>query len=204
MKLFKVSFPMVLVASLVAVIATACSATSYLASPNPLNQRQLLVAHALKAAKKYNHLPYKFGGSSPSSGGFDCSGATAYLMSNVGLNPPRTSAQQFIWLRDKGLIHKISSDVRKVSDPEFKHLKLGDLLFWSGTYEPTDGRTVKITHVGIYVGKDKDGRHIMACASNGRSYRGKKGNGFGIYDFKIPSKSSKSKFVGYGSPPFKR
>ncbi len=204
MSFFHSTLPLLFITTLVTIVASACSAPSYLIAPKTLTQRQLLVAQAWETAKKHHHLPYKFGGASPKDGGFDCSGATSYLMTNVGMKPPRTSAQQYIWLRDNKKIHKISPSVSKVSDPAFKNLKVGDLLFWSGTYVPTDGRTVKITHVGIYMGIDKDGKHIMACSSSGRSYKGKKGNGFGIYDFKLPSKSSKSKFVGYGSPPFNR
>jgi len=162
--------------------------------------RVLLVINAYNTADKYSHLPYKFGSANPSNGGFDCSGATSYVMKQTGLKPPRTSAQQFIWLRDQGKIHLIGKKIESLTDPAFNAILPGDLVFWSGTYTPTDGRTVKISHVGIYLGTEKDGRHIMACATNGRSYRGKKGNGYGIYDFKLPRKSSKATFVGYGSP----
>ncbi len=51
------------------------------------------------------------------------------------------------------------------------------MMFWSGTYVPTDGRTVKITHVSLYLGQEKDGWDVMIGASKGRSYRGKKGDG---------------------------
>ncbi len=163
-------------------------------------RRVQLIIHSLDTAEKYSHLPYKFGSADPSNGGFDCSGATSYVLKKTGLKPPRTSAQQFIWIRDKGKIRLIGKTIRSVSDPAFRTILPGDLVFWSGTYTPTDGRTVNISHVGIYLGTEKDGRHIMACATNGRSYRGKKGNGFGIYDFKIPRKNSKATFIGYGSP----
>lgn len=185
------------------VLLTSCASANLSSgyAPALLSKRQVLIMHARETAVKYKHLPYKFGGASPKSGGFDCSGATSYIMKKVGLKPPRTSAQQYIWIRDHGKIHKVAPSVNSLNDPAFKHLRVGDLLFWSGTYNPTDGRTVKITHVGIYLGTEADGRHIMACSSSGRSYRGKKGNGYGIYDFRLPRKASKSKFVGYGSPP---
>jgi len=156
--------------------------------------------HSLNTADEYSHLPYKFGSADPKNGGFDCSGATSFVMKKTGLMPPRTSAQQFIWIRDEGKIHSIGKKISSIDHPLFSHLLPGDLLFWSGTYTPTDGRKVNISHVGIYLGTEADGRHIMACASSGRSYRGKKGNGYGIYDFKLPSKTSKATFVGYGSP----
>lgn len=82
----------------------------------------------------------------------------------------------------------------------FKKLTGGDLLFWSGTYTPTDGRSVKITHVSLYLGQEKNGRHVMIGATKGRSYRGKKGDGYGVYGFRLPRKSSKSHFVGFGPP----
>jgi cell wall-associated NlpC family hydrolase len=81
-------------------------------------------------------------------------------------------------------------------------LKPGDLLFWSGTYEPTDGRKANITHVAIYLGREgKDKRPVMINATDGRSYRGKQANGYGVYDFYLPKEGSKSIFVGFGTPP---
>lgn len=179
---------------------TACQIDQHWFTADSYAKRILIISHALDTAQQYSHLPYKFGSADPSNGGFDCSGATSYVLKKAGLKPPRTSAQQFIWIRDKEKIQLIGKKITTVSDPAFNAMLPGDLVFWSGTYTPTDGRTVKISHVGIYLGTEKDGRHIMACATNGRSYRGKKGNGFGIYDFKLPSKTSKATFVGYGSP----
>lgn len=169
--------------------------------PLVLSARQVLVFQAVQVAEEYAHLPYKFGASTPKHGGFDCSGAMMYLLKRCGHIAPRTSAQQFVWIRDKANINLAGKKVESFDDPAFKYLRVGDLLFWSGTYTPTDGRKVNISHVGIYLGKEADGRRIMACASKGRSYRGKKGDGYGIFDFRIPRKSSKSTFVGYGTIP---
>jgi hypothetical protein len=165
------------------------------------DRRKKLTRTALESIPSGKWLKYKFGGASPAAGGFDCSGAMYYTLRKAGYKPPRTSAQQFIWVRDKGAIHTVSPKVTRLDDPTLNHLKPGDLLFWSGTYVPTDGRKVKITHVSMYLGKEKDGRHVMAGATKGRSYRGKRGDGFGVYDFKLPRKGSSSKFVGYGTPP---
>ena len=164
-------------------------------------QRQTLTRTALANIPQKKWLKYKFGGSSPSAGGFDCSGAMYFILRKAGYQPPRTSAQQYLWIRDRGTIHHVSSKVTQLNNHAFRHLKPGDLLFWSGTYVPTDGRKVKITHVSMYLGQEKDGHHIMACSSKGRSYRGKRGDGFGVYDFKLPRQGSRSKFVGYGTPP---
>ncbi|MGJ8657707.1 MAG: C40 family peptidase [Akkermansiaceae bacterium] len=180
------------------VAKTSVNVMSY---PMVVGKRGVLVSQAKQVVKEYKHLPYKFGSAHPKNGGFDCSGAMSYVLKRCGYNPPRTSAQQFVWIRDNSKIHLVGKKVVSMDDAAFKYLRVGDLLFWSGTYTPTDGRTVNISHVGIYLGREADGRRIMACASKGRSYRGKKGDGYGIFDFKLPSKNSKSTFVGYGSVP---
>lgn len=161
-----------------------------------------IIKDALAIAEKHSALPYKFGGRQPSDGGFDCSGAMYYLLRRHGFQPPRTSAQQFLWLQKETGVNAVGKKVRKLSSAKFKQLRPGDLLFWSGTYTPTDGRTVKITHVGIYIGRAaKDGRPLMVCSSSGRSYRGRRATGFGVYDFRLPSQKSRSTFVGYGALP---
>ena len=164
------------------------------------NRRKIIIA-ALTTARDNSWLKYKFGGASPAAGGFDCSGAMYYVLRKAGLHPPRTSAQQFIWLRDTGNITLTPDKPQSLDDKIFKNLTPGDLLFWSGTYKPTDGRKVKVTHVAMYLGKEKDGRQVMISATKGRSYRGKRGDGYGVYDFKLPSKKSKARFVGFGSVP---
>ena len=96
----------------------------------------------------------------------------------------------------------VANTAKDTEDKSLADLKPGDLVFWSGTYVPTDGRTPQITHVGMFLGYEKkDGRPVMINATNGRSYRGKKGNGFGVDDFRVPSSKSKSRTVGYGTPP---
>ncbi len=47
----------------------------------------------------------------------------------------------------------------------------------------------------------KDGRPVMINATSGRSYRGRKGDGFGVYDFRVPRAGGRSRMVGYGTPP---
>ena len=83
-----------------------------------------------------------------------------------------------------------------------KKLQPGDLLFWGGTYAPGDDRKVNITHVALYLGHEKsDGRAVMINATDGRSYRGVKANGYGVYDFQLPRAGSRAVFMGYGTPP---
>lgn len=164
--------------------------------------RQKLLAAALQAGDDVAGMPYKYGGNGPKDGGFDCSGAIHYVLQKVGIDPPRTSADQFLWVKEHSKMHMVSNSAENTEDKSFADLKPGDLVFWSGTYEPNDGRKVAITHVAIFLGYEKkDGRAVMINATDGRSYRGKKGNGFGVYDFRVPRAGSKSRLVGYGTPP---
>jgi len=164
--------------------------------------RRKLIESAIATAKDSPWLPYKFGGASPADGGFDCSGAMYFVLGKAGLKPPRMSADQHAWVKDAGMLHEIPGDAKTTDHPSFAALLPGDLLFWTGTYSPTDTRKVPITHVAIYLGREKsDGRRIMINATDGRSYRGVKANGYGVYDFRIPAATSKSKLVGYGPAP---
>ncbi len=164
--------------------------------------RKEVISAALATAVEMDGMPYLYGGNGPKDGGFDCSGAMHYILHKVGLNPPRTSSDQFLWVKENGGLHMVANAAKDTEDESFSDLKPGDLVFWSGTYVPTDGRTTKITHVGMFLGYEKkDGRPVMINATNGRSYRGKKGNGFGVYDFRVPSAKSKSRLVAYGTPP---
>ncbi len=78
-------------------------------------------------ARRYLGIPYKYGGSRPSTG-FDCSGFTSYVYSRAGLGRlPHSARSQFQTLRPI-----------RVPRP-------GDLVFFR-----TMGN--RISHVGIYVG----------------------------------------------------
>lgn len=164
--------------------------------------RQKLIKAAIETSKEVEGMPYLYGGNGPKDGGFDCSGAIHYVLRKAGLAPPRTSADQYIWVKENSQLHPVANAAVDTDDGSFSELKPGDLVFWTGTYEPTDDRLVKITHVAIFLGfEKKDGRAVMINATDGRSYRGKKGNGFGVYDFRVPRKGSKGRMVGYGTPP---
>ncbi len=164
--------------------------------------RRSLIRGALEVAEESPWLPYKYGGSSPSDGGMDCSGAMYYVMQEAGLKPPRTSANQYDWLKENNRLHEVSADARNPDHASLSDLQPGDLLFWSGTYTPTDGRTTDITHVAMYLGKEKKGgRPVMINATDGRSYRGRQANGYGVYDFQVPKEGGRSRLVGFGTPP---
>lgn len=164
--------------------------------------RKKLIETALLAAKEVTGMPYLFGGNGVKDGGFDCSGAMYHTLRKAGLNPPRTSSAQFLWVKKDSTLHLISTDAKDLTHESFAKLKPGDLVFWSGTYVPTDERLSNITHVGMFLGYEKkDGHPVMINASNGRSYRGKKQSGFGVNDFRIPKAGGTSVMVGYGTPP---
>ncbi len=164
--------------------------------------RKKLIQKAVDVATESKWLPYKFGGSSPEDGGFDCSGAMYFVMNEMDLDPPRTSANQYLWIKEEGRLQEIPPDVTAMDDKSMQKLTPGDLLFWGGTYTPTDGRKVNVTHVALYLGHEKkDGRAVMINATDGRSYRGTKANGYGVYDFRLPREGSRTVFMGYGTPP---
>ena len=78
-------------------------------------------------AKHQLGTPYRAGGNTP--GGFDCSGLVVYVFRQVGVQLPRTAADQFA-----------SMIPTRFPEP-------GDLVF----FEIVEG---SISHVGIYVGSE--------------------------------------------------
>lgn len=163
-------------------------------------QRRDLIEKSLKALEANPGIPYRFGGSSPEEGGMDCSGSVSYLLGLVGIDPPRSSQAQYDWIRESSTLTRVPAGVIRADDPAFAALIPGDLLFW-GTVDADD--VPHITHVQIYLGKEKDGRRVMIGASDGRSYRGVKKDGFDIVDFTIPKAESAKRILGFGPPVWK-
>lgn len=100
---------------------------------------------AIAEAENHLGLKYKWGGTSPSTG-FDCSGLVKYVFGKQGKDLPRTAAEQY-------------EEGKKVKDEE--DLEKGDLIFFANS------KASKISHVAIYVGKDK---FIHSASSKGVSY----------------------------------
>jgi cell wall-associated NlpC family hydrolase len=90
---------------------------------------------AVEAAQHWLGVPYLFGGCS--TNGVDCSCLVQLVFRGLGVNLPRTAAEQF------AATARVSPDA----------LQPGDLVFFANTYMPG------ISHVGIYIGS---GRQINA------------------------------------------
>lgn len=146
-------------------------------------------------------LYYRFGSNSPDLGGMDCSGAVQCALGSVGIEGlPRSSYGFYQWAKEEGTLVP-TPGVTSTDDPAFEDLRPGDLLFWQGTYTTGD-RDPPISHVMIYLGTlEEDGRGVVFGASDGRRFRGKRINGVSVFDWKVPSAGSKSKFVGYARVP---
>ena len=164
--------------------------------------RRKMIETALAVVRNSPWLPYAYGGADPALGGMDCSGAMFFVMTQSGLRPPRTSAGQYRWLRDHKRLHLVAAEAVNPDHPSLAWLRPGDLLFWASVPTAAGAATPNITHVAMYLGREKrDGLQIMINATDGRSYRGTKANGFGVYDFRVPRAESISKLAGCGSPP---
>src|SRR5690606_9760573 len=108
-------------------------------------------------------------------GGFDCSGAVRHILKQVDIEAPRSSAAQYDWVRRSGRFTAVDDKVTSVASPAFAMLRPGDLLFWGESTGPEGHREFRITHVQMYLGREKkDGLPVMIGSSNGRSYRGKR------------------------------
>jgi cell wall-associated NlpC family hydrolase len=88
---------------------------------------------AVAEAKKYLGTPYKWGGSSPSTG-FDCSGLVQYVYAKEGISLPRVTDQQILAPGGQHISRK--------------DLLPGDLVFFRDS-------TGYVHHVGISLGGDK-------------------------------------------------
>jgi cell wall-associated NlpC family hydrolase len=104
---------------------------------------------AAKIAVKAVGIPYRWGGSSPTSG-FDCSGLVYWAYGRIGVSVPHSSYA----------LYGIGRSVRR------SRLKAGDVLFFSG-----------LGHVGLYIGRGRmvhapqSGRNVE-IVQLGRSHYG--------------------------------
>jgi hypothetical protein len=167
----------------------------------PLDRRKL-IEKSIAVARDSPWLKYTNRGSKPSDGGFDCSGAMYFVMRDAGLDPPRSAAAQLQWLKRNDRFHEVPPEALNLQHPSLTALTPGDLLFWGRPGSTTAGTELEVTHVAMFLGYEKiDNRPVMINSTDGRSYRGIKANGYGVYDFRLPLKGSRISFLGYGSPP---
>ena len=95
--------------------------------PRRTSPRPTLGQRAARIAVKAVGVPYRWGGSSPSTG-FDCSGLVSWAYGRIGIALPHSSYA----LYDKGRPVPVA------------RLRAGDVLFFSG-----------LGHVGLYVGRGR-------------------------------------------------
>jgi peptidoglycan DL-endopeptidase CwlO len=151
-------------------------------------------------------LSYQYGSADPSKGGMDCSGTVSYLLRDSGWKKvPRQSDAFYRWVWESGNFVAVNGTT--FESFEWKKLKPGDLLFWTGTYAVSKDRDPAISHVMIYLGLEEvTGRRLMFGASEGRRYQDKTRSGVGVFDFYLPvigktEGGRQPRFIGYGSVP---
>jgi cell wall-associated NlpC family hydrolase len=116
--------------------------------PRRTSPRPTLGQRAARIAVKVVGVPYRWGGSSPSSG-FDCSGLVSWAFGRLGVALPHSSYA----LYDTGRPVPVA------------RLRAGDLLFFSG-----------LGHVGLYVGRGRmvhaphSGRLVEVVRLGGSGY----------------------------------
>jgi cell wall-associated NlpC family hydrolase len=114
-----------------AAFSFGCTVEDTAALPDPERARPApkptLGQRAARIAVRAVGVPYRWGGSSPSTG-FDCSGLVSWAYGRLGVALPHSS-------------YALYEEGRRVS---MTRLKAGDLLFFSG-----------LGHVGMYVGRGR-------------------------------------------------
>jgi hypothetical protein len=155
-----------------------------------------VISHAMLLSEE--HLTYKFGSANPKNGGMDCSGVIYYLLRDIKhTHVPRDSYHMYLWLSEAGTIHHVTYD--NFRSKQFNALKPGDLLFWTGTFRTH--RKPPITHVMLYLGRDKHNVPLMFGSSDGGIYKGREMWGVSVFQFILPLRGDRARFVAYGCIP---
>ncbi|MBV9898099.1 MAG: C40 family peptidase [Chloroflexi bacterium] len=102
--------------------------TDYASSVSSMAASLSVPVDVVQAAQRWLGVPYVFGGCSKT--GVDCSCLVQLVFQSLGMNLPRTAAEQFA----------VTARIPRES------LQPGDLVFFANTYMPG------ISHVGIYIG----------------------------------------------------
>lgn len=125
----------------------------------------------------------------------DCSNTTRYLYQKiVRLDLGRTASDQYHFLRLRNRTWAAPRRSGRVDEESlYRHLQVGDLLFWEHTYRPQ--RYPPITHVMVYLGRDREGKAIVGGSqSSSRGFLTSKRGGPDLYEF-----DPNQPFGGYGS-----
>lgn len=152
-----------------------------------------LVLESMQLAKQ--NLGYHFGSDNPKNKAMDCSGTVSYLLKEMHIYAvPRDSEEIYEWVKHKGEFHFVSNHDFTSSD--FAKIKPGDLLFWKDTYRTH--RSIPITHVMIYLGKNQYQEPLMFGANSGRHAHQRI---WGVSVFNMLPSIAGRHFVGYGCIP---
>lgn len=109
-----------------------------------LKSRRATPENLIATAKRFLGVPYLWGGASVK--GFDCSGLMKITWMMNGVLLPRDSTPQSLEGEDVAYLNPDGSVA-------IDRLKPCDLLFFGRP--SSDGKSVKITHVGMYIGEGK-------------------------------------------------
>lgn len=131
----------------------------------------------ISTAESQIGVPYQWGGTAPGQG-FDCSGLVQWAMKQHGVDPGRTTYDQF-------------ANPRGAAVQGIENAQPGDLIF----FDPTGGKSPE--HVGIYLGGGQmlDADHSGDTIGIRKSVSGY-GNIVGIKRFPVGSNQSGSNIVG--------
>ncbi|MDE1171333.1 MAG: LysM peptidoglycan-binding domain-containing protein [Verrucomicrobium sp.] len=189
----------------------AKSAAAELAAPTQLAYQRKFIDETRAVAKQgvsYNErwMPSGLGLETAKGWVMDCSNTARYLYKKVaGIDLPRTASDQYAALKEKGLAWTAPKEL----DALEQKLEVGDMLFWENTYN--SHRNPPVTHVMIYLGKNKKGEWLMAGSQQGSGFYNTSGSGPDIYVFK-PNRAAggystnlgfthvKGRFRFYGRP----
>ena len=145
-------------------------------------------AHAL-AGKKLN---YVFGADDPDSGALDCSSTIQYLLNRIGIKDvPRTSYDQYDWLKEKKLLDDVYG--KSASSKLLKKLSPGDLIFWGGTWKSGH----RVSHVMLYMGYDPAADKHYVFGARSKSTTGLTGAGVDIFELD----TERGRLVAHGKIP---
>ncbi len=145
-------------------------------------------AHQLAGRK----LSYVFGADNPDTGGLDCSSTIQLLLTKIGVKDvPRTSYDQYYWLKRKKLLDDVYG--KGSSSKLLKKLSPGDLIFWGGTWKSGH----RVSHVMLYMGYDpsRDKHYVFGARS--KNSTGLTGSGVDIFELNTES----GRLVAHGKIP---